>query len=138
MFHKTQNANGKYRRPYYSIRSVHADKVLDIAQDGPNQGTSILWKGWGGDNQSFTLIQDGPDWYIRSKQGGLVLTVEGPNDGARLYLAPQNGQPNQKFRIDEKPGSKDHIIYTYCGKVLDVLEWKKDDGARVSQFTYTG
>jgi hypothetical protein len=100
IFNKTQNANGKYKRPYYSIRSVHADKVLDIAQDGPHKGTGILWKGWAGDNQCFTFIQEGPDWYIRCKQGGLFLTVDGPNDGAKIFLAPQSGQPNQKFRID--------------------------------------
>ena len=137
-FNKTKNADGKYKRPYYSLRSVHADKVLDIAQDGPYIGTAILWKGWGGDNQCFTIIQDGPDWYIKSKQTGNFLTVEGPNDGAKVFLAPKSGQPNQKFRIDEKAGTKDHIIYTYCGKALDVLEWKKDDGARISQYTYSG
>jgi hypothetical protein len=42
-FHKTPNQNGKFTKPYYSIRSVHADKVIDVAQDGPNVGTLILW-----------------------------------------------------------------------------------------------
>ncbi len=59
------------QKAYYSIRAVYADKVLDIAWDGLYRGTTILWKCWAGDNQCFTLIQDVPDWYIRSKQGGL-------------------------------------------------------------------
>lgn len=75
IFNKTKNADGKYKRPYYSIRSVHANKVIDIAQDGPHQGSAIIWEGWAGDNQCFTIIQDGPDWYIRCKQENLYLTV---------------------------------------------------------------
>lgn len=42
-FDKQKNADGKYQRPFYSFRSVHADKVLDIAQDGPSKGTAIVW-----------------------------------------------------------------------------------------------
>lgn len=75
IFNKTQNANGKYKRPFYSLRSCHSDKVLDIAQDGPNKGTAIIWKGWQGDNQLFAIVQNGPDCFFRSKQGGLLLTV---------------------------------------------------------------
>lgn len=138
IFNKTKNADGKYKRPYYSLRSVHSNRVLDIAQDGPNKGTAIQWEGWGGENQCFTIIQEGPSWYIKSKLNGQFLTVEGPQDGAKIFLSPKSGQDNQKFRIDEKQGSKDHVIYTYCGKVLDVLEWKKDNGARISQYTYSG
>lgn len=99
-FNKTKNADGKYRRPFYSLRSVNADRVLDIAQDGPLKGTAMIYDGWGGDNQSFTLIQNGPDWYIRCKQNGQFLTVQSAADGAKVFLAPNNGQPNQKFRID--------------------------------------
>lgn len=29
-FNKNQVEGGKYKRPYYSIRNVNADKVLDI------------------------------------------------------------------------------------------------------------
>lgn len=139
MFHKTKNVDGKFKRAYYSLRNVHADRVLDVANDGPHAGTTIIWDGYAGDNQCFTLIQEGPDWYIKCKKNGQFLTVESAANGAKIFTSPKSGQPNQKFRIDDKkPGSKQHVIYTYCGKALDVLEAKKDNGARVSQYDYNG
>lgn len=139
LFKRTKNADGKYKKPYYSIRGVHANRVVDVAQDGPNVGSLILWEGYAGENQQFTFIQQGPDWYIKCKKNNQYLTVENATNGAKIYTAPKSNTPNQKFRIDDsKPGSKDHIIYTFCGKVLDVLEDKKDNGARVSQYDYTG
>lgn len=57
LFKRTKNENGKYKKPYYSLRSVHADKVLDVAQDGPSVGTTIIWEGYAGENQCFTMVQ---------------------------------------------------------------------------------
>jgi len=57
LFKRTKNADGKYKKPYYSIRGVHANKVVDVAQDGPNAGSLILWEGYAGENQQFTMIQ---------------------------------------------------------------------------------
>ena len=57
LFKRQKNPNGKYKKPYYSIRSVLSGKVLDVAQDGPHQGSTIIWEGYGGDNQQFTLVQ---------------------------------------------------------------------------------
>jgi hypothetical protein len=105
LFHRQKNDNGKYKKPYYSLVSVKAGKVLDIAQDGEHKGKSIIWDGYAGDNQSFTLAQEGPVYYIKCKQGGLYLTVEGPQNGASFYLSPkQKGNQNQQFKIDEKKG----------------------------------
>lgn len=43
LFKRQKNQNGKYKKLYYSIRSVQSGKVLDVAQDGPHKGTTILW-----------------------------------------------------------------------------------------------
>lgn len=69
LFKRQKNPNGKYKKKYYSLRSVHSGKVIDVAKDGPFKGTTILWEGYAGDNQSFTMVQDGPNWYIKCKQG---------------------------------------------------------------------
>lgn len=67
------------------------------------------------------------------------MTVEGPQNGARIFCSAKSGQPNQKFRIDEsEPGSKDYVLYTYCGKVLDVAEEGKKNGTQVIQWDYHG
>lgn len=138
-FNKTKNTSGKYVRPNYSLRNVHSDKVLDIAQDGPNAGSAILWEGWAGDNQTFAIVENAGEYSFRCKKNGQFLTVAGPENGAKLFLSPANGQANQKFKITEaKPGSKDHVIYTCYGKAIDVLEWKKDNGAKIAQYNFTG
>ncbi len=69
LFKRQKNANGKYKKLYYSVRSVHSGKVLDVAQDGPFKGSTIIWEGWAGDNQQFTLVQDGPSYYLKCKVG---------------------------------------------------------------------
>lgn len=101
LFQRTKNENGKWKKPYYSFRSLKADKVIDLCQDGDNQGSLIIWDGYGGENQSFTLIQNGPDVFIKCKHDKQYLTVESEADGARIFTSPKSGQANQRFRIDE-------------------------------------
>ena len=124
---KQHNSDGLYQKQYYSLRANHAggNRVLDIARDGPNKDSAIIWEGYAGDNQCFTIIKQQDRWLFKSKLGDLYLTVAGSENGAKVYLAPKNNQPNQKFLIDQKPGSKDHVILTYANKALDVLEDKK-------------
>lgn len=98
-FNKVKNPNGKYKKPYYSIVSKKAEKVIDLAQDGQHQGTLIIWDGYGGDNQSFTITQSGPDVLLKCRKTGGYLTVESAADGARIFSSPQAG-PTSKFRID--------------------------------------
>jgi hypothetical protein len=104
LFKKQKNQNGKYKRMFYSLRSVNSGRVLDVAQDGPHKGNTILWDGYGGDNQQFTLIQDGPVYYIKCKKNDMFLTVEGPQNGAKFFLSAKSNNPNQQFRVDEKQG----------------------------------
>ena len=75
IFHRQKNENGKYTKSYYSITSRKAGKVIDVAQDGPHKETLIIWDGYNGDNQAFTIIQNGPDYLIKCRQGKGYLTV---------------------------------------------------------------
>lgn len=74
-FQKHNNQNSKFQKPYYSITSKQAGRVLDIAQSGPHQGTTIIYDGYNGDNQAFTLVQNGPDYFIKCRQGKGYLTA---------------------------------------------------------------
>ena len=106
-FFQRQQEEDKFKKPYYSFRSVKADRVLDLAQDGDNQGSLIIWDGHGGENQMFTLKKKGDGFRIRCKQSGRYLTVESAADGARVYGAAKSGQANQTFTIQERePDSK--------------------------------
>ena len=91
-FFKRDKQENKFKKPYYSFRSVNADRVLDICQEGENQGNLIIWDGYGGDNQKFTVKQKNQDFYIKCKKDGQYLTVEGPQNGARVFGAPKNYQ----------------------------------------------
>lgn len=64
------------------------------------------------------------------------MTVESAANGARIFTSKkQKNNSQQKFRIDEsKPGSHEFVIYTFCGKVLDVAEQSKENGAQVIQW----
>jgi hypothetical protein len=106
LFARTKNPNGKYKKPYYSIVSKKAGKVLDVAQDGQFQGSLIIWDGYAGENQQFTIIQDGNDFLIKCKKNNGYLTVESDMDGAKIFTYPQPGQ-NSRFQLCEtKNGSK--------------------------------
>ena len=85
----------------------------------------------------FTIIKEAGWWVIRAKNGHL-LTVTGPQDNAPIILSPKSGQDNQKFNIQEHPGSKDHVIYTCYGKALDVLGEHKENGSKIGQYNFTG
>lgn len=52
-----------------------AERVIDIAQDGPSKGTAIIWDGFNGDNQAFTIVQKNGDYFIKCRQYGAYLTV---------------------------------------------------------------
>ena len=100
---REKQETGKYKKPYYSLLSVHCDKVLDVAGGGDHQGSLIIWKSNKGDNQSFTFVPCGVGEYnIKCKADGAYLTVENNSNGARIYTAKKTNQPNQKFRIEEK------------------------------------
>lgn len=75
MFHRTKNPNGKYKKPYYSLRNVNSGRVLDLAQDGPAAGSLIIYDGYAGENQQFTFVQEGPDFYIKCRKNNQYLTV---------------------------------------------------------------
>ncbi len=60
----------------------------------------VIWDHHGGDTQMFTIKQKGPDFYIKCKKSKLYLTVDGPQNGARVYGTSKNMGENQRFRIE--------------------------------------
>jgi len=73
------------------------------------------------------------DCFIQSEHCGLVLDVSGSSrdDRAALILYNRHGDPNQKFKF------YNNMIYTHCGKVLDV-EGGVKHGGKVIQYTPHG
>jgi hypothetical protein len=140
MFKREKKETGKYKKPYYSIMSVHSGKVVDICQDGDNENQAIIWETHGNANQQFTIVPHGDKYMIKCKKNHGYLTVESDQNGAKIYTASkQSGNKvNQLFTIDEGDKHKQHCIYTFCGKVLDVKEASKDNGTTIVQWDHSG
>lgn len=44
---------------YYTIKSKHAGRVLDVCQDTDKKGMLIIYDSYGGENQLFNLKPSG-------------------------------------------------------------------------------
>jgi hypothetical protein len=120
-----KNKGGKLTKPYYSIVSVKAGRVIDIAQSGNHRGTAIIYDGYNGDNQAFSIVPNGAAVNIKCRQGKGYLTVDSDKDGAKFRLSPQP-TAQSAFRLEDIGGGK-YLIYTFCGKVIDLFQGKKDN-----------
>lgn len=136
---KPEPNNAKFKKLHYSIKSHGTGKMLDVRESDGQDNTLIIWDATNGDNQRFTIKQQGPDFYLKCLKNGLYLTVEGPQNGVRVYGTTKNMGENQRFRLTEtEPGSGLYAIYTHFGKVLDVSEAKDENGTVITQYDYTG
>lgn len=131
MRHKTKP--NKLTRPYYSIASERANgKVIDICQQGPKQGTLIIWEGYGGPNQSFGITQENGKYLFKCKQPQGYLTVQGQQDGAKFFVS-QTKQQGSYF--DFQPmGDKKYVVITCYGKAMDIENQDKNNGTSVIQW----
>ena len=96
---KKLNVNGKFKKPYYMIKSVNSDKMLQINQDSSKQNELVVWEERNSDAQKFTIKQKGPDYLFKCKKSKLYLTVDGPHNGAKVYGTSKNMGENQRFRL---------------------------------------
>ncbi len=113
----------KFKKTYYSIVSEKANRVLDVAQSGPYTGSLIIWDGYAGDNQIFSILpqQNGAS-LLKVKKNGGYLTVEHQGDGARVFVSKQP-TPQSYFTVEPTHlGSHTYFINTFCGKVLDLYQ----------------
>lgn len=136
---KNINVNGKFKKPYYMIKSVASGRVLEVNADPSKQNELVIWDVRNGDGQKFNVRQKGPDYLFKCKRNKLYLTVDGPHNGAKIYGTSKNLGENQRFRLEEVvPGSKKYAIYTFFGKVLDVRNKKSENGSEITQYDFIG
>lgn len=91
-----QKSGKRYKKPYYSITSKKAEKVMDICQQGELIGHLIIWTGEAKPNQCFTILQDGPYSYLRDQKTKRYLTVLNANDEAGVVT---EASPNERSRF---------------------------------------
>lgn len=86
---------------FYSIKSKHAGRVLDVCQDTDTKGMLIIYDSYSSANQMFSLRPNGVEVEIVSKQSGKSLTVaaNSSKNGAPIFEEPSRGLEGQRFRL---------------------------------------
>jgi hypothetical protein len=114
---------------YYCIISKLNGFALDVKGGGGSGSQVFPWEKHGKDNQLW--YDDSTTGTIRSKASSLCLDIENNQLCVKPY---QQGDPNQQWvRQDAYIRNRQDN-----SKVLDILEGKKEKGAKVSAFKYNG
>lgn len=115
--------------------------MLDICQDQANKGQLIIYDSWGGQNQHFAIQHKNLYVCFVNKASGMHLTVANDSDknGAILVEQPFANKKSQLFRMQEiYPSLGEFVIFTFCGKALDICEDSWKNGTRIIQWDFHG
>ena len=126
---------------WYYIKSVHAQKYLQAANNQGGNGVNVeIGTGTGVQGQRWYVTNTG-DGYITLKNGnGYMLDVQyGANDnGTNIQTYSANGADAQKFRLEQVKSGVFGITTKVSGgkKALDVYNFGTSDGVNVCQWAY--
>lgn len=126
-------------KTYNIVTALSSTMVMDVSQENMSQNRLLLWKANGQANQKFVIrpAADGK-YQIFCENLGLALGVESGSRAIGSYIvASQPGEYFQLFDIiDAKSGDGGVFIQTFCGKCLDLSEWKTDNGSEIFQYNF--
>lgn len=132
-----------YQGEYVLCSKISQNKVLDVSQNSSNFGNLVLYDYNGQNNQIFKIAQvtdtNSPFYVIQSKKSNKVLTVEGysEDNGKNIIEEAYQNKDAQKFKIREiNPG--EIVLYTFCGKVIDIAGCSTKNDAAIIQWQYNG
>ena len=135
------NLGGSSSSPgYYSLTAQHSGKLADIDARSTAAGAALLqWRSTGATNQHFEFVDSGDGYHrIKAQHSGLVLQVANNNTGADITQRADTNAVSQQWRIVDHGGDVISLINRQSGLAMDVWEASTADGARISQWTYTG
>jgi lysophospholipase L1-like esterase len=124
----------------YSLVAQHSGKAADIYESSTAAGARLVqWTANSRTNQQFEFIDTG-DGHVRIKarHSGLVLQVSGNENGADITQQPDTGATSQQWRVVDHGGDVISLVNRQSGLAMDVWEKSTADGARISQYTYSG
>ncbi|WP_100443970.1 RICIN domain-containing protein [Glycomyces xiaoerkulensis] len=123
----------------YRLAAQHSGKYADIDAVSTSAGATLIqWPATGRANQRFEFVDAGAGHYrIRAVHSGLVLQAASNDNGADISQQPESDAASQQWRIVEHGGAVS-LINRASGLAMDVWEYSTADGARISQYTYTG
>ncbi|QYR23822.1 RICIN domain-containing protein [Paenibacillus sp. sptzw28] len=126
----------------YTLMNPNSGKVLDVASGGTANGTNVqIWQDTGGDNQRFTIIDNGDGTYrLIGVQSGKALDVSGLGtaNGTNVQIWSYLGGANQKWRIIGNADGTYKLIDSNSGKALDVTDIGTANGTNVQIWSDNG
>ncbi|WP_129785275.1 RICIN domain-containing protein [Promicromonospora panici] len=124
----------------YTLVAQHSGKHADIAGISTAAGALLQqWSSTSGNNQQFEFIDAGDGHVkIKARHSGLVLQVASNTSGADITQQADTGATSQHWRLTEHGGGVVSIINRQSGLAMDVWEHSTANGARISQYTYSG
>jgi hypothetical protein len=124
----------------YRLVAQHSGKFADIDALSTAAGARLIqWTPTGRTNQQFEFTDAGEGHVkIKARHSGLVLQASGDGNGADITQQADTGATGQQWRVVEHGGGVVSLINRQSGLAMDVWEYSTADGARVSQYTYTG
>lgn len=127
------------RENFVYIESLAAGRVLDVSQEGDSKDQLMIYDKHRGSTQQFALLTNHLEVTFLNRHSGLYLTVANNSDknGAVVREEPQSHQRSQRFRLQESSsGSGEFVIFTFCGKALDICENSRSNGTRIIQWDF--
>lgn len=124
----------------YRLAAANSGEVADVTGGATTAGAPLIqWSADGGLNQQFDFVSTGDGYYrIRARQSGLVLQVSGSATGADITQQPDTNASAEQWRVIDQGGGVVSLVNRSSGLAMDVWEASTADGARISQWTYTG
>ncbi|GLL02096.1 hypothetical protein GCM10017581_038380 [Dactylosporangium matsuzakiense] len=124
---------------YYNLVAQHSGKAAEITGASTAAGARLeQWTSNGGLHQQFAFIDAGGGYVrIRARHSGLVLQVASNASGADITQQPDTNATGQQWRLTEQSGTVG-IVNRQSGLAMDVWERSSADGARISQYAYSG
>ncbi|MEU5262143.1 RICIN domain-containing protein [Amycolatopsis sp. NPDC021455] len=124
----------------YKLTAQHSGKLVEITGSSTAAGALIeQMSANGGLNQQFDFVDTGDGYYwIRARHSGLVLQVANANSGADVSQQPQASNSAQQWRVVDQGDGSVSLVNRLSGLALDVWGVSTADGARISQWTFTG
>ncbi|MEV0197058.1 RICIN domain-containing protein [Nonomuraea sp. NPDC050691] len=124
----------------YTLVAQHSGKAADINEASTAVGARLIqWTTNSRPNQQFEFVDSG-DGHVRVKarHSGLFLQPTGTATGADVVQQADTGATGQQWRVVDHGGDVISLVNRESGLALDVWEHSTADGARISQWIYSG
>ncbi|NGY65240.1 mucin-2 [Lentzea sp. NEAU-D13] len=125
---------------HYTLVARHSGKAAEINAASTAVGARLVQRTpTSNPSQQFEFV-DAADGHVRLKarHSGLFLQTTGTANGADIVQQTDTAATTQQWRVIDHGSGVISLVNRASGLALDVWENSSADGARISQYTYTG